>query len=162
MSSLRNIYNLHVVGVALTGRDGFPVVVFQDTERENFLSLPTDPFEAEFIIREFIGEGEDSAVSWLAEIIGGKSLRQAVLEIGADNRPAVRFFFGGLKTPSERVLPLGEGLGLCRRLRLRLSAESDIFELFRDELAFLCKGNAFRENFLYLTPPLYAPTIAVE
>lgn len=162
MSFKRNIHDLHIVGVALTGRDGFPVIVFKDSTTGSFLSLPTNPFEAEYIIHEFIGEGEGTAVSWLSEILGGKAPRRACLEIGDEKLPAVRFFFGGIKTPSERVLPLSEGLSLCRRLNLSLSVETEVFEFFREELAFLCNDNAFRENFLYLTPPQYAPTIAVE
>ena len=163
MASKGNMHELRIVGIALAGSDGSPLVVFQDTETGDFLPLPTDPFDAEIVIREFTGDGDGTAVGWLVDAIGRNTPRGAVVETDADGPPKIRFSFGwGMKGLTTRVLPLGEGLGLCRRLDLPVSVDAGVFESFSRELDYLRTRHAFRRNFLYLTPPQYAPTIPVE
>lgn len=147
--------SVRIIGVALAGRDGAPVVVFDDPVKGEFLPVSTNPFDAEIIIRAFSGEGHHTAVTWLGEILERNPPRSGVVEIDDDGDPAV--IFG-----KDRHLPLGEGLALVHHLSIPLYANETLFEISSSELSFLTESYAFSGDFLYLTPPQYAPNIPIE
>jgi len=152
---MKRTRQLRVVGVALTGRDGSPVVVFEEPLSGDFLPLNTDPYEAEMVIRGFVGEDEGTAVSWLAELLTHRPPKRAVIEMDENGRPFLRL-------SAKRYLAFGEGLALSRRLGFPIMAEDDLFESARGELTFLSDSGAFLKDFLYLTPPQYAPNMPLE
>ena len=128
-------------------------MVFADTTYGEYLPVETDPYEADFLIRDYISEADNSAAAWLAEIFGRQSARKANLERDEEGRVVVHVSFGDLWRRKQHILRLGEGLALVRRLSIPLSANPDIFETRERELAHLAATNAFRRDFLYLTPP---------
>lgn len=141
--------------MALAGRNGAPVVVFDDPIQGDFLPVSTNPFDAEIIIRAFSGEGGYTAVTWLGEILEKNPPRCGIVGIDMDGDPFVDF-------GKNRHLPLGEGLALVHHLSIPLSANEDLFRISSDELSFLSESYAFSGDFLYLTPPQYAPNIPME
>lgn len=141
--------------MALAGRDGEPVVVFDDPIQGDFLPVATNPFDAEIIIRAYSDEGGSTAVTWLGEILEKNPPRGGVVDIDADGGPYVDF-------GKNRHLPLGEGLALVHHLSIPLSANENLFRITSHELSFLSESYAFSGDFLYLTPPQYAPNIAIE
>ena len=153
---------IRIVGVALEGRDGSPFVVFESPETGSFLPLPADPFDAEIIIREFLGEGDHSAVSWLGDLLRRSAPRRGRIETDSGGRPVMRFPSGVPGGRQERLLPFGEGLALCRRLNIPMVAAEELFDSSREELSWLASSGTFTGDFLYLSPPQYAPGIPVE
>lgn len=141
--------------MALAGRNGAPVVVFDDPIQGDFLPVSTNPFDAEVIIRAFSGEGDDTAVTWLGEILELNPPRCGIVEIDSDGDPRVSF-------GKDRHLSLGEGLALVHHLSIPLFADEKLFGISSDELSFLSESYAFSGDFLYLTPPQYAPNIPME
>lgn len=152
---MKRTHQLRVVGVALSGRDGSPVVVFEEPLSGDFLPVNIDPYEAEMVIRGFVGDDAGSAVSWLADLLTHHPPKRAVIEMDKDGRPYLRL-------SARRHLALGEGLALARRLGFPIMAEDGLFESTRGELAFLSDSGAFLKDFLYLTPPQYAPNMPLE
>ena len=153
------------MGVALEGQQGLPIVVFNDVLSGDFLTVPVDPFDAEILIRDFSGEAESSAAAWLGSLLIGSPPVRGTLFIDDDNLPRIRIEFSSLRlngSKKNRSLPLGEGLILIRRLALPLYADERLFDLSQEELAFLNAVRAFGGNFLYLTPPQFAPNIPLE
>ena len=153
---------IRIIGVALEGQGGSPVVVFDDPDTGEFLPIATDPFDTEILIRDFVGEGDRSATAWLGDLLRLNPPKQGVLDVDSDGRPFVRLDFNMLQLRQSRYLPLGEGLALVRRLSLPLFADDRLFEESRDELSYLTRTRAFSGDFLYLTPPQYAPNIPME
>ena len=153
---------IRIVGVALEGRDGSPFVVFESPETGSLLTLPADPFDAEIIIREFIGEGDVSAVSWLGDLLHRSPPRRGRIDTETSDRPVVRFTLGGQGIRQDKILPFGEGLALCRRLDIPMVAADELFDSSREELSWLASSGTFMGDFLYLSPPQYAPGIPVE
>jgi hypothetical protein len=143
---------VRIIGVALAGRGGSPVVVLDDPINGDFLPVSADPFDAEILIRDYIGEGDRTAAAWLGDLLKRSPPRRAVLEIDDDGRPHIQF-------RKNQYLPLGEGLALVRRLSIPLFADERMFDNSADELSFLTETRAFSGDFLYLTPPQYAPNI---
>lgn len=153
---------IQVVGVSLSGRDGRPLIVFECPGSGDFLPLAVSPFDAETVIRDFTGDGESTAVAWLEDLLVRRKPRRAVLVDDGDDGPALRLDFRRTSRAPSRRLAVGEGLALVRRLDLSLLAEDRLFRRSREELAHLARGRGFRENFLYLTPPQFAPNIPLE
>jgi len=152
---MKRTRQLRVVGVALSGRDGSPVVVFEEPISGDFLPVNTDPYEAEMVIRGFVGDDEGTAVCWLADLLTHRPPKRAIVELDENNRPFLRI-------SAKRHLAFGEGLALARRLGFPIVAGDDLFDSTRGELAFLADTGAFLQDFLYLTPPQYAPNIPLE
>jgi len=152
---------IRIVGVALEGRQGTPVLVFESPLSGEFLTVSVDPFDAEMIIRDFIGDAEHSAAAWLEDLLKSSPPLRGVLDAGEEGQPRVLLEFGflGLGFRRNRILPLGEGLALLRRLSVPLYAGKYLFDTSREELGFLSESKAFGGEFLYLTPPQYAPNI---
>ncbi len=155
---------VRIIGVALEGRSGSPVIVFDDPVSGNFLSVAVDPFDAEILIREFVGESDYSAAAWLGDLLQSNPPRRGIVEIDNEGKPFVRLEFGnlrGMASKKNRTLPFGDGLTLIHRLSLPLYADERLFDVSREELSFLSDSSAFNGDFLYLTPPQYAPNIPV-
>ena len=144
-----------VLGVALEGSTGSPAVVFRSASENRFLALNADPFEAETIIREFTGEGDSSAVAWLAGILGRRKPCRAHL-LMEEGRSWIVF---QCLFRRKRRLALGEGLALIHRLSVPLTASEELFQSSAQEMAYLGSRSVFSGDFLYLTPPQYAPNI---
>ena len=161
MLTKTNACRIRIVGVALEGRDGAPVVVFESQGTGELLPLPIDPFGAETLIRGYLGENDEAAVAWLADALG-KSAPSAGRIVSGDDAYWVRFPFRLSRRPKVRRLPLGEGLSLCRRLEIPLYAAESLFEASRDDLAWMAGSGSFLGDFLYLSPPQYAPGIPME
>ena len=153
---------IRIVGVALEGSGGSPVIVFDDPVKGDFLPVPTDPFDTEILIRDYVGEGDRTAAAWLGDLLQRTPPRRGFVEIDDEGRPFVRLEFGGLFPGKSRYLPFGEGLALVRRLSVPLYADDRLFGVSRSELSYLTESRAFSGDFLYLTPPQYAPNIPVE
>lgn len=153
---------IRIVGVALEGSGGSPVIVFNDPVKGDFLPVPADPFDTEILIRDFVGEGDRTAAAWLGDLLQRNPPRRGIVEIDDEGRPFVRLEFGGLRLANSRYLPFGEGLALVRRLSVPLYADDRLFGVSRDELSYLTESRAFSSDFLYLTPPQYAPNIPME
>jgi len=152
---------VRVIGVALEGRQGEPVLVFDDPLSGDFLTVPVGPFDAEMIIRDYLGDAVHSAAAWLEELLKSAPPQRGVLDLSESGSPRIRLEFGvlGLGSGKNRLLPLGEGLALLRRLSVPLFAGEHLFDSSRDELRYLSESKAFSGEFLYLTPPQYAPNI---
>lgn len=153
--------SLRIVGVALEGREGSPVVVLESPGTGLFLPLAVDPFEAEIIIREFL-ETPDTAVAWLAQAIQSSPPRRGRIEMDSEGSPRMHLLYGLASSERDRYLSVGEGMILCRRLGIPVSAPESLFETSRDELSWLSSTGTFTGDFLYLSPPQYAPGIPVE
>ncbi len=158
--------SLRVIGVALEGSDGMPVVVLKESGGNIFLPVSVDPFDAETVIRSFLDEDEDdsvdSALFWLADSLKSAPPRKALIELQEDGRYRVRFITGLFSTGKDRLLPFGAGLVLCRILEIPLTASDILFENSREELSWLSNTGTFLGDFLYLSPTQYAPRIPVE
>ena len=159
--------SIRVVGVALEGRQGSPAVVSENLFTGEFLSLPVDPFDAEMIIRAYLDDdtdtdtsGESHAIAWLADLMNRNPPRRARIESCRTGEYRIRFSF--LPGTADRYLGPGEGLALCRRLSVPLCAERALFEATREDVNWLSRRGAFTGDFLYLSPPQYAPGIPVE
>lgn len=153
---------IRVVGVALSGQAGSPVVVFNNPENREYLTLAVDPFDAEILIRDFSGEADDSAVSWLGDLLSSSPPNRADVVFSEDGRPEICLSFGRLIPGRRQRLSLGEGLALVRRLSLELYAPEKLFRDSAVEINYLTETRAFSNQFLYLTPPQYAPNIPLE
>ncbi len=156
---------IRIIGVALEGQQGLPVVVFDDPESGDFITVSVDPFNADILIRDYVGEADSSAAAWLGNLLESRHPLRGIINIGDEGTPRIQFEFGvhrpkGLKR--NLSLPLGEGLILARRLSLPLYAEERLFDSSRDELLFLNREKAFGRDFLYLTPPQFASDIPLE
>ncbi|MCG8452189.1 MAG: hypothetical protein MI717_03280 [Spirochaetales bacterium] len=150
---------LMILGVALTGRDGSPVIVMEESAGGRFLPIPADPFQTEMLIRNFTEENHNSSVSWLAELLSTRPPQRALLELNGNGDIHVRFAYR--KQNRGYALPLGEGLSLVKLLHTPLFAEEPLFVLCEHELQYLSHHTNFTENFLYLTPAQYASNIPI-
>ena len=150
---------LMVLGVALTGRDGSPVIVMEESVGGRFLPVPADPFQTEMLIRNFTEENHNSAVSWLGEQLRARPPQRALLETRSNGDIQVRFAYR--KQNHGYTLPLGEGLSLVKLLHIPLFADEPLFALCEHELQYLSHHTNFTENFLYLTPAQYASNIPI-
>ena len=165
MFSRKTDSSLGIVGVALEGRDGTPVVVLESPDSGRFLPLSVDTFDAEILIRDFLDdqpETTDSAAAWLADLLRKTPPRMARVDFFDNGSPAVRLQFGLSPAAGDRLLPPGEGLVLCRRLNLPVSASEELYEATREDLKWMGSNGTFTGDFLYLSPPQYAPGIPVE
>jgi len=156
---------MRVIGVALEGQHGLPVVVFKDSESSVFLTVSADIFDAEMLIRDFTGEDESSASAWLSVFLEKRPPQRGIVYVDKDGDSRIRLEFGTIRfkeSKRNRSLTLGEGLIISRRLSLPLYADERLFEPSKNELEFLNESGAFAGNFLYLTPPQFALNIAVE
>ncbi len=160
--------NLRVVGVALEGRDGSPVIVLESSGTGRFLPVSVSPFDAEMLIRMFLeddspdGLSPVSATEWLADYLRNRPPRLARLESADDGSLRVRFQYGFSISGRDRLMSPGEGLALCRNLGLSLQGSEGLFDMFREDLSWLSSTGTFTGDFLYLSPPQYAPGIPVE
>ena len=152
---------VRVLGVALEGLRGLPVVVFDSPESGEFLSVTVNPFDAEILIGDYAGEAESSASSWLAELLQGNPPRRGIVYLNNNENPMVRLEFGVLQKGfnRERSLSIGEGLSIVRRLALPLYAEERLFEDSGEDFSFLNSKETFGREFLYLTPMQFASSI---
>ncbi|MCK5736771.1 MAG: hypothetical protein KAH21_09845 [Spirochaetaceae bacterium] len=153
---------VRIIGVALEGQQGMPVVVFDDPENGDFLTVSVDPFDAEILIRDYIGEAEHSAAAWLGDFLKTSPPRRGIIEKDDGGTFLIKLEFGILRSVGlkrDRVLPFGEGLMLLRRLSIPLYADELLFDTSREELTFLTESNAFGGEFLYLTPEQYTSII---
>ena len=147
---------IRLFGIALTGRCGLPVAVFESAVDGDFLTLPVSPFDAEALIREFTDAGEgDNAVAWLGELIKNRPPLRGRLELDEEETVRICFSFSSRRSRGERKLRLGAGFALSKRLGIPLFADSHLFFDFRTELTWLTDKNAFIGDFLYLTTPEY-------
>jgi|GEM_PF-1738141 len=164
MSLNSELNTIQLIGVALEGLQGMPVIVFENPVNGEFLTVAVDPFDAEILIRDYIGEAGHSAAAWLGELLESSPPSRGILDMSAEGIPLIRMEFGILRSgglKKHRVLSLSEGLILSRRLSIPLSADEQLFDTSREELSFLAGTEAFSREFFYLTPPQYAPNIPV-
>ncbi len=148
--------SLGIVGVALEGRDGSPIVVLKDSCTGRFLPLSVDPFDAEMLLRDYLDEDGDSSTAWLAELLRRYPPRVVCLETAEDGSSRVRLGYSRTRGVRDRFLPVGEGLVLCRKLNLRIRAEESLFDAAGEELAWMGAHGAFTGDFLYLASGQYA------
>ena len=149
----------------MEGQQGLPVVVFDDPDSAEFITVSVDPFNAEILIRDYAGEADYSAAAWLGNLLESRPPLRGIINVGDEGIPQIQFEFGvhrpkGMKR--NQSLPLGEGLILARRLSLPLYPEEHLFDSSKDELSFLNREKAFGRDFLYLTPPQFASNIPLE
>ena len=151
---------IRLFGIALTGRDGLPVAVFESSGNGDFLTLPVSPFDAEALIREFTGAGEgDNTAAWLGDIIKNRPPLRGRLELDQEETVRIHFSFSKRCSRGDRKLRLGAGFALSKRLGIPLFADNRLFFDFRPELTWLTNKNAFTGDFLYLTTPEYPSNI---
>jgi len=156
---------IRIIGVALEGQKGLPVVVFDDPQSGDFITVSVDPFNAEILIRDYAGEADSSAAAWLGSLLEGRPPLRGIINVDDEGNPGIQLEFGALRPKGLKrslSLSLGEGLILARRLSVPLYAEEHLFDSSRDELSFLNKVKAFGRNFLYLTPTQFALNIPLE
>jgi len=153
---------IRVAGLALTGSDGSPMVAFTDPRSGECLLLAIDPFQAEFIIRDFLGETENTAVSWLSELLRNASISRAEVEIDDEGMPVISLVFERSDSSQRHRLPLGDGLALVRRHSLPLYAHSYLFRNSKKEFQYLRERSAFGEEFLHLNPFGLAECVFME
>ena len=157
--------SLGIVGVALEGRNGTPVIVLESPDSGRFLPLSIDTFDAEILIRDFLDDqpgAPDSAASWLADLLRRTPPRLARIVFSDDGFPAIRLQFGTTASSKDRLLPPGEGLVVCRHLNLSVTASEELYQATREDLRWMSSNGTFIGDFLYLSPPQYAPGIPVE
>lgn len=157
----QSLQRVQIVGVALAGRRGNPIAVLRAPESGDFLSLPLSAFDAETLIKDHVGEEESCAVSWLEDMLRNDPPRFCVLEVPPVGEAFIRFTCSGSPFPEIRRLGAGEGMALARRLSVPVFARDSLFSEAEDELRWLTRNRVFTGDFLYLTPPQYAPTIPV-
>lgn len=138
------------MGMALKGVNGVPVVIFQSLWQSDRFILEVSPFEAEMIIRDFLGEQPSSAVSWLEEYLRENPPRFGRMQNPSPAGGEVCFFFSGNVSEKERSLPLSEALSLARRLRIPLFADERFFENAPRDNSFLSTFRIIPGDFLYV------------
>ncbi len=156
---------IRIIGVALEGQQGLPVVVFNDPESGDFITVSADPFNAEILIRDYAGEADSSAAAWLGSLLENRPPIRGIINVDNEGNPRIQLEFGvhRLKGLGRKLsLSLGEGLILARRLSVPLYAEEHLFDSSRDELSFLNMNKTFGRDFLYLTPTQFASNIPLE
>ena len=146
-----------LVGVALEGMSGSPLIVFEGEETDRFLPLETDPFDIDFLIREIIGEGEDTAAAWVTDLIRRKRPTRALLTSNDEGEP--RLVISGSRIRGlPKAFRLGEGLVIARRLKLEIVAHPELFHRCEDQLEWMADHGTFREDFLFLDPAISGVT----
>ena len=155
---------VRVLGVALEGLRGMPVIVFDSPENGEFFSVSVSPFDAEILIGDYAGEAESSASSWLAALLESSPPLRGIVHLDKNGNPLVRLEFGVLRKgfSRDRSLSIGEGLSIVRRLALPLYAEESLFADSGEELSFLNSRETFGRDFLYLAPLQFASNIPTE
>jgi len=162
MLNNKKCVNVHIVGVALNGRSDSPVIVLECKKHKDFLSVPTTPFDAEAVIRDFTDDNLDTAVSWLASLLTPGRFQHGRIGFSEEGDAVVTILSRVRSRRVEKQLPLGEGLILCRKLEIPLEADPEIHKVSSEETSYLKETQAFREDFLYLTPPQHASSIPLE
>ena len=151
---------IRIFGIALAGRDGSPVVVFESPDNGDFLSLPVSPFDAEALIREFTGEGDsDGAAAWIGDLMKKSPPLRGILELDEEETVRIRFSFSNMRGMPDRRLRLCTGFALSNRLQTPLFADNHLFLDFLPELVWLSDQDTFTGNFLYLTTAGYTSNI---
>lgn len=150
-----------LVGVALEGMSGLPLIVFEGDETGRFLPLETDPFDIDFLIREIIGEGEDTAAAWVTDLIRRKRPKKALL-ITNDEGEARLLISGSRVRGLPKAFRLGEGLVIARRLGLEITVHPQLFERCEDELDWMTDHGSFRDDFLFLDPAISGMTAGTD
>jgi len=141
-----------IVGVALTGSSGSPMAAFTDPRSGECFLLAIDPFQAEFIIRDYLGETENTAASWLSDMLRNSSISRAEVEVDDEGLPVINLVFKRSNSSQRHKLSLSDGLALVRRHSLPLYAHSYLFRNSEKDLECLSKKRAFGDQFLYLDP----------
>ena len=138
-----------LVGVALEGMSGSPLIVFEGDETDRFLPLETDPFDIDFLIREIIGEGDDTAAAWVTDLLRRKRPTRALLTTNDEGE--ARLVISGRRVRGlPKAFRLGEGLVIARRLDLDIVAHPELFHRCEQELEWMTDHDSFRDDFLFL------------
>jgi len=146
------MYKIQIIGVSFSEPELTPVLIFNNLFDGSYFSLPTDPFSAEILIRDYSGEGENSAAAWLSGILMEKSPNKACIKITGDGGLSVLIKFGRvLRTVQGRYLSLGEGLAVARRLSLPVFAEESVIYLYGNSQSFEKEGFSLKKDFLILS-----------
>ena len=146
------MYKIQIIGVSFSEPDLTPVLIFNNLLDGSYFSLPTDPFSAEILIRDYNGEGENSAAAWLSGVLREKSPKKACIRITGDGSLSVLMKFRRtIRTMYGRHLSLGEGLAVARRLALPVFVEESVISLYGSTQSFAEEELSLKKDFLILS-----------
>ena len=134
---------------------GKVMLVFSNSDQDEFLPVETDPFEAEMFIREMMGESLQTAAVFLSEVMAKFPSAEAVLH---PELQKIEFSFDEPAWRHGRFVGLADGITLVRRLGSRFVVHEEAFDVRRDDLDKLTASGAIAKSSVYFDPDFPSAT----